>query len=144
MTSPELIEQIAGTAHSRCLRDVDVREDGAGGARDALRALLADCDVFEGSDDFYVTDYKTYTEGLLDLWISFGQRFGIPGGSRADYTASDVIAAIGHDWTIRLTSQERADELYTAIEEGAFDPERWCAKMYEFQIIDEEGNLILH
>lgn len=145
MASAELVERLASAASSVCMQDVDIREEGAQGAYDALCSLLADCDVFEGEDDLVVTIYdKTYTMGLLDLWISFAQRYGVPGGSRADYTSSAVISAIGHDWTIRLTSQERADELYTAIEESALNPERWCAKMREFQIIDDAGNLILH
>lgn len=91
-------------------------------AGEALEALLAGCDVTEGEDP----DDTTST--LIDLWLSFGYQYGMPGGSVSDYAAEAAVGACG-DWTIRIADPDLVAELEEQVEEHALYPEDIFAQM---------------
>ena len=85
-------------------------------ADQALEALLAGCVVTVEDDP------ESTTAVLLDLWLSFGYQYGMPGGSVADYAAEAAVGA-AHGWTVRIVDPDLVEELEEQVEAHALYPE---------------------
>ena len=128
-------ERVAEAVAAEARRDVDVREF-AGTAREAMEHLL------EHSEWEIVPDLTdTASCALAADYVSFGTRFGAPGGSRSDYLAHAAWAAASK-LGLRIVSvdEEASQLLLSEVAEGALDPVGYLDDMRRSGVLDLIGD----
>lgn len=127
-------ERVAEAVAAEARKDIDASEF-AGAARAAMDHLL------EHSEWEIVPDLTdTASCALAADYVSFGTRFGAPGGSSSDYLAGAAWAAASK-LGLRIVSvdEEASRLLLSEVAEGALDPVGYLDDMRTSGVLDLIG-----